>query len=90
MLLMSLTRVVPSGVPSLFQSSFPCVLLEAEKYKASPANTGTEGELPPTPRLMSLTSVVPSGVPLLFQISKPLDPSFATKKMKSLKMTRFV
>ena len=75
---MSLTSVVPSGVPSLFQSSAPWVPSSALKNKLFPtALIPARSKAPPSPGLMSLTRVVPPGVPSVFQSSTPWMLSLA-------------
>src|SRR4051794_37641244 len=68
---MSFTKLVPSGVPSLFQSSSPVVPSFAPKYNVFPAavrNSSAEGW---KPGLMSFTSPVPPLVPSLLPSSEP-------------------
>ena len=69
---MSFTRTVPSGVPSLLQSSWPVISSVARKNKipfAAVRSCGTELSLP---GLMSFTSLVPVAVPSLLQSSHPV------------------
>src|SRR5829696_500092 len=92
--LMSLTRLVPLLVPSLFHNSTPCLPSFAVKNTCLPTSVMSSAhELPAqlfsllqasvvgsgAAGLMSLTSVVPLLVPSLFHNSTPCLPSFALK-----------
>src|ERR671932_700795 len=67
---MSLTRVVPAAVPSLFHSSPPCTPSSAAKNSVPFTSAMLPGD-EPTVRvpLMSLTSAVPAAVPSDFHRS---------------------
>ena len=86
---MSVTRMVPASVPSLFQSSWPFVPSLAEKYRVPPTAVRLPGEELAAPGLMSLTMTVPATVPSLFHSSWPLVASLARKYSTAPTAVRF-
>ncbi len=79
--LMSLTRKVPSSVPSLTHGSLPWIPSSARKKSLPPpAEMRNDGKECPGPGLMSSTSRVPSSVPSLVHSSMPMTPLVAGKK----------
>ena len=76
---MSLTRVVPAAVPSLFHSSVPWLPSSAAKNSVPFTFVRLLGEDEALPALMSLTRTVPAAVPSLFHSSVPCVPSLAAK-----------
>src|SRR5881396_626657 len=79
---MSLTRIVPASVPSLFHSSQPAFGSNPEK-KIVPSTLASGPFRPPAPRpgpgQTSFTSTVPASVPSLFHSSQPVSGANAMK-----------
>ncbi len=82
----SLTKTVPSSVPSLFHNSPPLIPSSALKNKVPPATVNACGVLPAFPGLMSLTRTVPAVVPSVFQSSLSL-PELVPRKYKASPIT---
>src|SRR5579859_6626443 len=82
LLLIAVICVVPPDVPSLCQSSIPCVPSVAAKYSFELTTTRSVGLESPGPGLMSSTRV--AVLPLLLHSSLPLTPSVAAKNMLPL------
>src|SRR5262245_2956057 len=75
----ALTSVVLALVPSVYQTSFPAVLLLAKKSAPAPNGIKPVGVDALIPGLMSATRLVPLQVPSDFQSSRPLIPSSTEK-----------
>jgi hypothetical protein len=79
---MSSTSLVPPGVPSVAQSSWPAVPSVAEKNIRPPTAVAASGVHPRIPGRMSLTRLVPAAVPSERHSSRPLVPSSAKKSAR--------
>ncbi|MDT4861015.1 hypothetical protein FQZ97_956000 [compost metagenome] len=75
---MSFTRRVCSGVPSVTQSSWPCVRVVAVKNRRGPATVSWRVRAR-GPASTADTRVVPFASPVVFHTWKPVWPSSATK-----------
>jgi hypothetical protein len=81
----STTIAVPPAVPSLRQSSKPCVPSSATKYRSEAVGSSSgklrlpEYSASPASGLTSTTSSVPAFVPSLLHSSQPWTPSLPAK-----------
>src|SRR5438093_1190835 len=80
---MSLTSIVPSGVPSLFNGSQPCSSSLAQKYTNPPSGVSRLSEVSCVPwsRLAFVRSTVPASVPSVTHTSRRPGASVSTNTL---------
>ena len=86
--MMSFTKAVPAGVPSLFQSSRPFTSSSATKNSVPFTSISSMSVEAALLALVSLTSTVPPTVPSLFQSSGPFTGSRTLKKSVPFTLVR--